>query len=168
MAEYALKVAPECAGKRLDLLLIEFAESNELGLSRTFLQKLILDKKVYEASGCALKPNYKVKQGQEFKIVLEEKKDHIPQAEDIPLEIIHEDADLVVINKPAGLVVHPAAGNYAHTLVNALLYRFRELSDINKDRPGIVHRLDKETSGVLVVAKNNFSHLALARQFSEH
>ena len=83
-------------------------------------------------------------------------------------KIIYEDKDVLVINKQTGLVVHPAPGNLVHTLVNALLSRFEFLSDINKNRPGIVHRLDKETSGLLVIAKNNASHLKLAKQFAEH
>ena len=84
------------------------------------------------------------------------------------IKIVYEDDNIIVINKPAGLVVHPAPGNYEHTLVNALIYCFKNLSDINPQRPGIVHRLDKETSGLLVIAKNNTTHLALARQFAKH
>jgi 23S rRNA pseudouridine1911/1915/1917 synthase len=90
------------------------------------------------------------------------------KAEPIEFDIVYDDSDLAVINKPSGLVVHPAPGNYEHTLVNALKNVFRELSDINPARPGIVHRLDKETSGLLIIAKNNFSHLGLTRQFTEH
>jgi 23S rRNA pseudouridine1911/1915/1917 synthase len=81
---------------------------------------------------------------------------------------VYEDEDLAVINKPGGLVVHPAPGNYEHTLANALLFHFKKLSDINPQRPGIVHRLDKDTSGILVVAKSNHVHLALSRQFADH
>lgn len=86
---------------------------------------------------------------------------------DIPLDVLYEDNDLIVINKQQGLTVHPAAGNWDHTLVNALLFRFSTLSGMGTDRPGIVHRLDKDTSGVLVAAKNDRAHAALAEQFAE-
>jgi 23S rRNA pseudouridine1911/1915/1917 synthase len=109
-----------------------------------------------------------VKAGDEIRVIVEERKEAVPSAENIPLDVVYEDDDLAVINKPAGLVVHPAPGNKEHTLVNALLGRFHDLSDINPDRPGIVHRLDKETSGLLVVAKNNSAHLSLAKQFEKH
>lgn len=96
------------------------------------------------------------------------KKGASPAAEDIPLEVVYEDIALAIINKKSGIVVHPAPGNSEHTLVNALLHRFGELSDINPQRPGIVHRLDKETSGLLVIAKNNATHLALVKLFANH
>lgn len=93
----------------------------------------------------------------------------IAQAEDIKLEIVYEDDDMAVINKPQGMVVHPAPGSYNHTLVNALLYYFDKISDgSDAIRPGIVHRIDKDTSGLLVVAKNNFAHENLAKQIGEH
>jgi 23S rRNA pseudouridine1911/1915/1917 synthase len=93
----------------------------------------------------------------------------LPEPEDIPLDVVYEDADLAVINKPKGMVVHPAPGNPNGTLVNALLYRFRTLSETGGEtRPGIVHRIDKLTSGLLVVAKNDFTHEALAGQFAAH
>lgn len=88
--------------------------------------------------------------------------------ENIPLDIIYEDDDIVVINKPQGMVVHPAPGNYSHTLVNALLYHFETISNKDTFRPGIVHRIDKDTSGLLVVAKNNIAHAKLASQFADH
>ena len=129
---------------------------------------MIQDGKVTVNNLCITKPHYKVKTGDEVKITVEDKKPASIQPENIPLEIIYEDKDLAIINKPQGLVVHPAPGNYEHTLVNALLYHFKNLSDINPQRPGIVHRLDKETSGLLVIAKNNPAHLDLARQFAKH
>lgn len=89
--------------------------------------------------------------------------------EDIKLDIVYENQDFAVINKPQGMVVHPAPGNYTHTLVNALLYHFdMDISSVDKARPGIVHRIDKDTSGLIVVAKNNFAHASLAKQFAEH
>lgn len=167
MQEYTLKVSLPQAGQRLDLVLLDFSNKKNLGFSRTFIQRLILEGKVTQ-EGLRVKPNYKVKTGDEFKIVLEDKKADNLQPENIPLDIVYEDEALAIINKPSGLVVHPAPGNYEHTLVNALLYQFKKLSDINPQRPGIVHRLDKETSGLLVIAKNNSSHLNLSRQFAKH
>jgi 23S rRNA pseudouridine1911/1915/1917 synthase len=168
MEELILKVSPLQSGKRLDLFLFDFAKDNNLGLSRTFIQGLIHQGKVTKEGAPLLKPHYKVKKDEEIKVLIEEKKAYAPEPENIPLEIIYEDEDLAIINKPCGLVVHPAPGNLKHTLVNALLYHFKNLSDINPLRPGIVHRLDKETSGLIVIAKNNFSHLELAKQFSKH
>jgi 23S rRNA pseudouridine1911/1915/1917 synthase len=168
MQEYYLKVSLEQTGMRLDLLIAQFAASNNLGLSRTAIQKLILGGKVILANHNEIKRHHKVKEGDEIKIIIEENKKNIIQAEEIPLDIVYEDLDLAVINKPVGLVVHPAPGNYGHTLVNALLYRFKSLSDVNRQRPGIVHRLDKETSGLIVVAKNNFAHHSLTKQFVKH
>jgi 23S rRNA pseudouridine1911/1915/1917 synthase len=167
MQEYNLKISHQDSGRRLDLLLMDSSELKNLGFSRTFIQKLIREGKI-TIEGLRVKSHYKVKKDEELKIIVEDKKADIFQPEDIPLDIVYEDQDLAVINKPSGLVVHPAPGNYAHTLVNILLYHFQKLSDINPGRPGIVHRLDKDTSGLLVVAKNNPAHLGLAQQFSEH
>ncbi len=168
MHEYVLSVSDKDAGKRLDLFLMDFFQKENLGLSRTFIQKLIQEGKVSLRDSPLLKPHLKIKSADEVRIRIEEKRSSTLQAEDIPLEVIYEDEDLAIINKHSGLVVHPAPGNYEHTLANALLYRFKKLSDINPQRPGIVHRLDKETSGLLVVAKNNAAHLSLSRQFARH
>lgn len=168
MQEYILKAEQQDAGKRLDLFLAELFQKKNSGFSRTFIQKLILEGKVTLKNRNLTKPHFKVKTGDEVKINIEDKKPGVLMAEDIPLDIIYEDEDLAVINKSTGLVVHPAPGNYEHTLVNALLSHFKNLSDVNPQRPGIVHRLDKETSGLLVIAKNNASHLALSRQFAKH
>jgi len=168
MREFDIIVPVEAGGRRLDLFLYEYFLREAPGLSRTAIQKMILEKKVPLLDGLCPKPHYKVKSGDRFRAVIVDKKSGAPVAEDILLDVVYEDDDLAVINKPAGLVVHPAPGNYEHTLVNALLHRFGTLSDINPQRPGIVHRLDKETSGLLVVAKNNFSHLELAAQFAKH
>ena len=153
---------------RLDLLLADYAESNNLGLSRTNIQRLIREGKVSLNSKAADRPHYKVSCGDNIKVILPRKENTEFLPEEIPLDIVYEDDDLLVVNKQPGLVVHPAPGNLEHTLVNALLGRSIQLSDINKNRPGIVHRLDKETSGLLVVAKNNSSHLKLAKQFARH
>lgn len=168
MQEYSLKVAPEQAGMRLDLFLAQFFSKNNLGISRTAVQKLISEKNVTIKNLNEIKPHHKVKAGDEIEITVEEKKPSVIQPENMALNIVYEDQDLAVIDKPSGLVVHPAPGNFEHTLVNGLLHSFTSLSDINPQRPGIVHRLDKETSGLLVIAKNNFAHLSLARQFAKH
>ena len=153
---------------RLDLFLAQYLQKNNLGFSRTFIQRLILGGNLTIGNSRLRKSHYKVKANDEFSINIEAKSANTLKPEKIPLNIVYEDKDVAIINKDAGLVVHPGAGNYEHTLANALLYHFKNLSDINPQRPGIVHRLDKETSGLLVIAKNNFSHLALAGQFSKH
>ncbi|MDD5409151.1 MAG: RluA family pseudouridine synthase [Candidatus Omnitrophica bacterium] len=168
MKELSFLVLPEQAKMRLDLLLSEYAGNNNLGLSRTNIQKLIAAGNVFLNSCPVNKPHYKVKSREEVRVILPEKEKVQILPEQISLDVIYEDEDLAIINKQPGLVVHPAPGNREHTLVNALLGRFSHLSDINKSRPGIVHRLDKETSGLLVIAKNNASHLKLAKQFAEH
>ena len=168
MEELILEVPADQNRMRLDLLLTDYALSNNLGLSRTNIQKLIHEGKVFLNAQAINKPHHKVSSGDQIQVILPEptKTEFLP--EEIPLEIVYEDNDLLVINKQPGLVVHPAPGNREHTLVNALLGRGAQLSDINKNRPGIVHRLDKETSGLLLVAKNNASHLKLVKQFSQH
>ena len=168
MREYTIRVSPAEAGRRIDLFLLDFSKKHSLGFSRTSIQKLILNGNVILAKGGKPKVHYKVCQGDELKVIVEDRKSSRLSAENIPLDVVYEDDCLAIINKPAGLVVHPAPGNYEHTLVNALLYRFKNLSDVNLQRPGIVHRLDKETSGLIVIAKNNSSHLALVSQFCEH
>jgi len=158
-----VKATTQDKGQRLDL----FLAGQELNLSRSRIQKLIEEGKI-TVQDKKVKSHYKIK-GDE-KIVIEipppEKLSLEPQ--DIPLDIVYEDKDLLVVNKPAGMVVHPAAGNYKNTLVNALLFHCKDLSGINGVlRPGIVHRLDKNTSGLLVVAKNDFSHTNLADQLKD-
>lgn len=168
MKEYDFIVSPEEAKSRLDVLVSNFSKNNHLGLSRTSIKDSILKGRVYAGKIPVTKPHYRVKIGERIVFSIEAEKTYALEAEDIKLDVVYEDEDLAVINKPSGLVVHPAPGNYKHTLVNALKNLFPSLSDINPDRPGIVHRLDKETSGLLIVAKNNHSHLNLARQFLEH
>ena len=153
---------------RLDLLLADYALRNNLGLSRTNIQKLIHEGKVFLNSKIINKPHHRLNPDDALQVFLPEKEVTEFLPEQISLDIVYEDKDVLVINKQVGLVVHPAPGNREHTLVNALLGRPTELSDINKNRPGIVHRLDKETSGLLVIAKNNASHIKLVKQFAQH
>lgn len=138
-------------------------------LSRTYIQKLINDGRV-TIQGASLKSNYKVSCGEEVVVDLPEPETLKVAPEAIPLDILYEDADVIVINKPKDMVVHPAAGHYSGTLVNALLYHCKDsLSGINGImRPGIVHRIDKDTTGALVVCKNDTAHQLLAAQLKEH
>ncbi|AEM78910.1 RluA family pseudouridine synthase [Thermoanaerobacter wiegelii] len=152
----------EDEGKRIDVFL-----AAELDYTRSYIKKLIVDELVF-VNGKTVKPSYKVKENDEVVVNIPEaeKIDVLP--ENIPLDILYEDDDIIVINKPQGMVVHPAPGNYSGTLVNALLYHCKNLSGINGIlRPGIVHRLDKDTSGVMVVAKNDKAHISLSNQIKE-
>lgn len=136
-------------------------------LSRSHLQKLISDNLI-TVNGAIVKSNYKVQDGDSIDITFPEAKPVEIVAEAIPLDVLYEDTDIIVVNKPRGMVVHPAAGNYAGTLVNALLKHCQDLSGINGEiRPGIVHRLDKDTSGVIVAAKNDRAHIDLAEQIKK-
>jgi 23S rRNA pseudouridine1911/1915/1917 synthase len=148
-----------------DLRLDRFLAST-LALSRSQLQRLIKEGAVLVA-GKAAKANQAVKPGQDISIEVPELIDAAPAAEDLPLPIVYQDKDLIVVDKPAGMVVHPAAGHESGTLVNALLHHVDDLSGIGGEkRPGIVHRLDKGTSGLMVVAKHDRSHEELSRQFT--
>jgi len=150
-------------GERLDV----FLRKHFPALSRGAIQRLIEEGRI-TVNGKSTKPTHVPRAGEVVRLEFPEAKPAAAQPEDIPLDILFEDDCLLVLNKPAGLVVHPAAGNEAHTLVNALLHHCRgELSGIGGvARPGIVHRLDKETSGCLVVAKNDETHVALSAQFA--
>jgi 23S rRNA pseudouridine1911/1915/1917 synthase len=150
----------QASGKRIDL----FLSQGDLGLSRAFVQKLIIGHQIL-VDNRAVKPSHKLKGGEEIHIEVPPPERLSVEPEEIPLDIVYEDSDLLVVNKRAGMVVHPAAGNYSHTLVNALLFHCQDLSGINGVlRPGIVHRLDKNTTGLLVVAKNDLAHLGLSEQ----
>lgn len=151
-------------GKRLDVIFAERA-----GLTRSASQKLIEDGSVL-VNGTPVSKNYRFRAGDSAEFVLPEPVPLENEPEDIPLDIVYEDSELLVVNKPKGMVVHPAAGNRDGTLVNALLFHCgSSLSGINGViRPGIVHRIDKDTSGLLVVAKNDEAHLSLAKQISSH
>jgi len=150
-------------GKRIDVFLAAETEA----LTRTHIQKLIAEG-LASVNGGKVRASHKVKQGDLVRLEIPAPEGLELNPEAIPLEIYFEDSDVVVINKPRGMVVHPAAGNYSGTLVNALLFHCRDLSGINGvTRPGIVHRLDKDTSGLIMVAKNDFAHLSLAQQLKD-
>ncbi len=138
--------------------------------SRSNIKMLLLNHNVKKFDQTITDASYKVKTGEVYNIQIPTIIDNTFLGEDIPLNIIFEDDDILVVNKPAGMVTHPAPGNKENTLVNALIfYTNNNLSSINsKNRPGIVHRLDKETSGLIVIAKNNESHLKLSEQFKDH
>ena len=149
----------EDAGTRADVFL-----AAKLGVSRSNMQKLLEDGRVKRGEKI-IKANYKVRAGEMFVVDIPEPEPIEAVSENIPLDIIYEDDDVVVLNKARGMVVHPAPGNYTGTLVNALLYHCSNLSGINSAiRPGIVHRLDKDTSGIMIVAKNDAAHISLSQQ----
>ncbi len=159
-----LTAEKEYEGTRLDVFMSECAD-----FTRSAAQKLLEEGNV-SVNGKTQTKKYKIKSGDEVQVILPEPRvvDAVPQ--DIPLDIVYEDDDIIVVNKPQGMVVHPAAGNPDGTLVNALMYHTKgNLSAINGViRPGIVHRIDKDTSGILVVAKNDKAHLSLSEQIKEH
>lgn len=157
-------VTEEHAGKRLDTYLAEVSDN-----SRSLISKLIEAGSVKVNLANATK-KYTVKAGDEIELTLPEPEEYDALPENIPLDVVYEDDWIIVINKPSGMVVHPAPGNYSGTLVNALLYRCRDsLSGIGGVmRPGIVHRIDKDTSGLLVVAKNDEAHAALSEELKSH
>lgn len=149
-------------GKRIDVFL-----ASETDYTRSYIKKLILEGLVL-VNDNTVKPNYKLKENDKITLNIPEAEKIDIEPENIPLDILYEDEDIIVINKPQGMVVHPAPGNYSGTLVNALLYHCKNLSGINGVlRPGIVHRLDKDTSGVMVVAKNDKAHFSLANQIKD-
>jgi 23S rRNA pseudouridine1911/1915/1917 synthase len=154
----------EAVGERLD----RFLTAQIPDFSRSQIQRLIEGGHVTHSRYQKIKPNNDIREGDVIAVELPEAQPSTALPEDIPLEILFNDADVVVVNKPAGMVVHPAAGNPSGTLVNALLHHVKDLSGIGGEvRPGIVHRLDKGTSGVMVIAKNDDAHKELARQFHD-
>lgn len=163
--EFALLVSPEQAGTRIDVAVSELVPD----LTRSGAQKLLLEDRV-AVNGSSVSKNYKLKAGDRVTVTVPEPTLLDVKPENIPLTIVYEDDDLLVVDKPKGMVVHPAAGNPDGTLVNALMAHCGDsLSGINGViRPGIVHRIDKDTSGLLIVAKNDFAHLHLAEQIKEH
>ena len=153
-------------GERLDVFL-----SNEIkNLTRSYIKKLIEKNKVKLNKVINTSPSTKIKTNDKIIIDIIEEENHKLVSSKIKLDVVYEDKDFLIVNKPKGMVVHPGAGNYKDTLVNALIYKYKNsLSNINGNtRPGIVHRIDKETSGLLVVAKTNLSHSNLGKQFSDH
>ena len=160
-----MTVEAELAGERIDVLLARLLPD----LTRSGAQKLLEDGRVTK-DGQAVRKNYKTAPEDTFEVDLPPVQEIDLQPENIPLDVAYEDDDLIVVNKPKGLVVHPAPGHWSGTLVNALLYHCQgSLSGINGAlRPGIVHRIDKDTSGLLIAAKNDFAHQSLAAQLQDH
>ena len=165
MNKYEFNVISEHSGIRID----KFLSDNIEECSRSMIVQIIEEQNVL-VNGKNCNKKYKVKENDFIEITIPDPVEYIAKAENIPLDIVYEDEDLLVVNKNKGMVVHPAAGNYEGTLVNALLYYCKDsLSGINGVlRPGIVHRIDKNTSGLLIVAKNDFAHKHLAEQIKEH
>ena len=160
-----ISITCDVSGERIDKFICKSLEE----LTRSSVQKIIENGGV-SVNGESVSKNYKCKAGDGVEIVIPDAVLLDVEGENIPLDIVYEDDDLLVVNKPKGMVVHPANGNYNGTLVNALLYHCKDsLSGINGViRPGIVHRIDKDTSGLLIVAKNDASHISLAQQIKEH
>ena len=150
---------------RIDAYLSDSMED----MSRSYIQKLISSGQV-QVNGKSVKAGYRLREGDVIEVDMPEPEQTKAEPEDIPIEIVYEDDDIIVVNKPRGMVVHPAPGNYTGTMVNALLYHCKgRLSSINGvERPGIVHRIDKDTSGILVVAKTDRAHRKLVEMFSDH
>ena len=169
MASIELTVSPEYAGQRLDRFLVSVLEQQ----SRSQIQKLIVDSRVHvrregTSAATAARANLAMREGDRVTVDLPEAVRSNVAGEALPLEILYQDADLAVLNKPAGMVVHPGAGHASGTVVNALLHHVQDLSGIGGEmRPGIVHRLDRGTSGVMVIAKNDAAHQELSRQFHD-
>jgi 23S rRNA pseudouridine1911/1915/1917 synthase len=164
--DFKLTVDAADAGKRLDAVLAAHQDT----LSRNRIQSLIKSGDVTVGGAKVVEPKYRVNEGDTLAFTLPEPEDPEPKGEDIPIAVVFEDEHLIVIDKPAGLVVHPGAGNWTGTLVNALIHHCGDsLSGIGGiKRPGIVHRIDKDTSGLLVVAKSDQAHQGLAAQFADH
>ncbi|WP_294156646.1 RluA family pseudouridine synthase [uncultured Clostridium sp.] len=164
MEKTLLIVDEKGEGTRIDKYLSQIFEDK----SRSFIQGLI-EKENVKVNNKVPKSNYKLKKTDTIEIFMPEPEILSVEAENIPIDIIYEDEDVIVVNKPQGMVVHPAPGNYNGTLVNALLYHCKDLSSINGIiRPGIVHRIDKDTSGILVIAKNDEAHNKLSDQLKDH
>lgn len=165
MNEIVMEITPEMEGERIDKCISNYLES----LSRSYIQKIIKDGKAY-INDAVVKANYKVKVDDkvQFEIPDCEEPDIPPQ--DIPLDILYEDKDILIVNKPKDMVVHPAPGHYEGTLVNAIMFHCKdELSGINGVlRPGIVHRIDKDTTGSIIICKNDEAHRKIAQQLKEH
>jgi 23S rRNA pseudouridine1911/1915/1917 synthase len=164
MDRYEFKVDESSVGTRLDV----FISSKFENKSRSYIQGII-DGENATVNGKCRKSNYKLKLEESITLDIPDPRELDVKAEEIPLDVLYEDSDVIVINKPQDMVVHPAPGNYSGTLVNALLNHCTDLSGINGVlRPGIVHRIDKDTSGALVVAKNDNAHNSLAAQLKDH
>lgn len=158
-------VSAEQAGMRLDKYLSEQIPE----MTRSFLQKIVKDQAV-TVNGTVQKANWKLRENEKVCITIPDPQETQILPEDIPLDILYEDEDLLIVNKPKGMVVHPAAGHYTNTLVNAIMYHCKDsLSGINGEiRPGIVHRIDMDTTGSLIVCKNDTAHVKIAEQIKAH
>lgn len=160
-------VDKENASKRLDVYLSDILKDKDI--TRSYIKNLIDENKVL-VNGAKVKSGYKIKLNDNIEVEIIERESENIVAEEIPLEIVYEDEDIIIVNKAKGMVVHPANGNYTGTMVNSLMHSHKDnLSSINGViRPGIVHRIDKDTSGILVVAKNDNAHKKLSEQFKVH
>ncbi len=165
MEELRFVVTEEWEEERIDKCINSLVDS----LSRSYIQKLIKDGQVF-VNGNSVKANYRIKSDDEIVFQIPESVEPDIEPEDIPLDILYEDEDILIVNKPKGMVVHPAAGHYSGTLVNAVMYHCKgQLSGINGVmRPGIVHRIDRDTTGSIIVCKNDYAHNSIAEQLKEH
>ncbi|MDE7251541.1 MAG: RluA family pseudouridine synthase [Acetatifactor sp.] len=165
MDEFVFHIGEDMEDERIDTCVSMLIDS----LSRSFIQKMIKEGRVF-VNGAVVKSSFRVKAEDEVRFALPESVEPDIAAENIPLDILYEDSDVIVVNKPKGMVVHPAAGHYNGTLVNALMYHCgKELSGINGVmRPGIVHRIDRDTTGSIIICKNDKAHNEIAAQLKEH
>lgn len=162
---FEINIEKEHVGERIDKFITDMLSS---GYSRSYVQKLISSENVL-VNGKPVKSNYKVSENDIIKIMIPYPEELNIEPENIPLDIVYEDDDVILINKPKGMVVHPSAGHYSGTLVNALMYHCTNLSGINGVmRPGIVHRIDMNTTGIIVACKNDSAHISLSEQLKEH
>ena len=165
MNEVIFDIIPEMEDERIDKCICGYMES----LSRSYIQKIIKDGNVY-VNGLPVKANYKVRVEDKVRFIIPDSVEPDIPVQDIPLDIIYEDSDILIINKPKDMVVHPAPGHYEGTIVNAVMFHCKDaLSGINGVmRPGIVHRIDKDTTGSLIICKNDEAHNDIASQLKEH
>ena len=165
MNEVIFDIVPEMEDERIDKCICNYMDS----LSRSYIQKIIKDGNVY-VNDLSVKANYKVRVDDKVRFIIPDNVEPDIPAQDIPLDIIYEDSDVLIVNKPKDMVVHPAPGHYEGTIVNAVMYHCKDaLSGINGVmRPGIVHRIDKDTTGSLIICKNDEAHNHIAAQLKEH
>lgn len=165
MNEIVMEISPELEGERIDKCISSYMDS----LSRSYIQKIIKDGKAY-VNDSPVKSNYRVRIEDRVRFLIPDCEEPDIPPQNIPLDILYEDKDILIVNKPKNMVVHPAPGHYENTLVNAVMYHCRDgLSGINGVlRPGIVHRIDKDTTGSLIICKNDEAHRSIAEQLKEH